>query len=48
MSASLPQRIALLGNPNSISLEKLMSDSRLKGTVIEGRSYGKVIDDILV
>jgi len=41
------EKAALLGNPASISLEKLMSDSRLKGTVIEGRSYGKVIDDII-
>lgn len=34
----------LLGNPSSISLESLMQDSRFDGSFIEGRAYGKEID----
>jgi polar amino acid transport system substrate-binding protein len=41
------EKAALLDKPPRVSLEKLMSDTRMKGTVIEGRSYGKVIDDII-
>lgn len=34
----------LLGNPASISLDKLLQDSRFDGSFIEGRAYGKEID----
>jgi uncharacterized protein (TIGR02285 family) len=41
------EKAALLGNPGRISLEKLMSYARFKGAVIQGRSYGKVLDEII-
>ena len=37
----------LLGNPTSISLDKLLQDSRFDGSFIEGRAYGKEIDQSL-
>ncbi len=36
-----------LGNPASISLERLLDDTRFTGTFVEGRSYGKEIDPLL-
>ena len=36
-----------LGNPASISLDRLLNDTRFKGTFVEGRSYGKEIDPLL-
>lgn len=36
-----------LGNPASISLERLLNDTRFTGTFIAGRSYGKEIDPLL-
>lgn len=41
------EKAEILGNPISISLDGLMKDSRFKGTVVKGRSYGKVIDPII-
>jgi len=36
-----------LGNPASISLERLLDDTRFTGAFVEGRSYGKEIDPLL-
>jgi uncharacterized protein (TIGR02285 family) len=36
-----------LGNPASISLERLLDDTRFTGALVEGRSYGKEIDPLL-
>ncbi len=36
-----------LGNPASISLERLLDDTRFTGAFVEGRSYGKEIDSLL-
>ena len=36
-----------LGNPASISLERLLGDTRFRGTFVKGRSYGKEIDPLL-
>lgn len=41
------EKAALLGNPARISLDKLMNFARFKGAVIQGRSYGMALDDII-
>lgn len=42
------EKAKALGNPSSISLEQLVADSRFDGTFIDGRSYGKPIDEIIL
>jgi uncharacterized protein (TIGR02285 family) len=43
----LTEKAKILGDPASISLDRLMKDSRFKGTIIKARSYGKVLDRII-